>query len=96
MFKQLGVAAPDSKEVSRMLIAAVDRDLEIAGYYRKDQSLDICIEVEDSTLLIVLRFKATLIPIRKGAPVFHPRIDAPDGVKLRDSPRVDALNLSIS
>jgi hypothetical protein len=85
-YKGLDINAAGSKEASSMLTAAVERDLETAGYYREDQSLDIRVEIIDGSINILLHFQATIIPIHRGARVFHPDIRAPDGVRIIGSP----------
>ena len=85
-YRGLDIDAVGSKQASSMLTAAVERDLETAGYYREDQSLDIRVEVINGSVNILLDFQATIIPLHRGARVFHPDIKAPDGMRLDPRP----------
>lgn len=77
---------PSSKTASSTLIAAVDRDLSTAGYYRSQQVLDFGIEVVNAKVIVSLVFEATINPTKAyGADVYKPKVSPPKGVKLLEN-----------
>lgn len=76
---------PLSSLASIALRQSIDRDLEIAGYYRADQILEFEIVGVDDRINIVLTFESELIPVRGHARVYKPRIFPPEGVRLTKS-----------
>jgi hypothetical protein len=86
VFSNLIDTDPISKNASSTLIAAIDRDLSTAGYYRADQVLDFGIERSGEKINILLTFYATIVPTKKhGADVYKPRVTPPKGVKLLEN-----------
>ncbi len=82
LFKPLNPDDPESGRASLTLRASVERDLDIAGYYRKNQLLEFEVKAVKSGYHISLVFSCDIVPVRGHARVFKPRIEPPDGVDL--------------
>ena len=82
IFKPLKLDDPESGRASSTLRALVERDLDIAGYYRKNQVLEFQVEAVGSNFHISLVFSCELVPVHSHARVFKPRVEPPDGVCL--------------
>lgn len=72
-----------ARVVSRKLIEAVDRDLKLSRYYRKNQTLEFKLEKINGETKLSIIFEADLVPIDDVATVKVPRIVQPPAGVLR-------------
>jgi hypothetical protein len=75
---------PETEKVPPEFLVAAKRDIRWVGYYRRDQKINISVQVDETrkSTLIVLVFTATIVPVGSGpAKVRYPTILAPKGLE---------------
>lgn len=82
LFKNLKSDDEDSQATFSSLLRTVDSELGLVGYYRKNQTLDIEVGVEEDKIVISLIFTSKVIPVRAEVDLPTNKVKL-DGVKLR-------------